>query len=198
LAEKTDLSYDYISQIESLKKKKSFSILVLGRIADALELDIRLFFEECSDYEILKLINMKKGDDFIMNIDKAYQILNNYTRKYNLSDNKLLNDILEKIYKSNFIIVGEKEIIHTSKKYDKYKGKEPSEYVKNLIKNKNTGGGRFTFEIISGSSIHGPFMYNFIQQGKTKGLFIFKYNDEYFNSDDLDILHKLYDYIRLY
>jgi len=197
LAEKTDYSYDYISEIESLKKKKGFSIVVLGRIADVLKIDIREFFNECEDYEIAEVNNENRGEDFIMNNDKAYQILNNYTRKYNLSDNKLLNDILEKLFKSDFIIIGEKEIIHTSKKYDKFIGKKPSEQVKNLIKDKSTGGGKFTIEIINGSSIHGPFMYNFIQQGKTKGLFIFKYNGKYFNSDNLEILHKLYDYIRI-
>ena len=44
LAEKTDLSVDYISEIESPTKNKSFSIAVLGRIADVLEVDIKEFF----------------------------------------------------------------------------------------------------------------------------------------------------------
>lgn len=44
LAENTDLSVDYISEIESPTKNKSFSIAVLGRIADVLEIDIKEFF----------------------------------------------------------------------------------------------------------------------------------------------------------
>lgn len=44
LADKTDLSVDYICEIESLTKNKSFSIVVLGRIADVLEIDIKDFF----------------------------------------------------------------------------------------------------------------------------------------------------------
>lgn len=44
LADKTDLSVDYISEIESPTKNKSFSIAVLGRIADVLEIDIKEFF----------------------------------------------------------------------------------------------------------------------------------------------------------
>jgi len=44
LAEKTDLSVDYICEIESPTKNKSFSIVTLGRIADVLEVDIKEFF----------------------------------------------------------------------------------------------------------------------------------------------------------
>lgn len=39
LAEKTDLSEDYICEIESPTKQKSFSIVTLGRIADVLEIE---------------------------------------------------------------------------------------------------------------------------------------------------------------
>lgn len=46
LASKADLSVDYISEIESLRKKKSFSIATLGRIADVLDVKIENFFEE--------------------------------------------------------------------------------------------------------------------------------------------------------
>ena len=46
LAEATDLSVDYICEIESLTKNKSFSIVTLGRIADVLEIDIKEFFSE--------------------------------------------------------------------------------------------------------------------------------------------------------
>ena len=46
LAEDTDLSVDYICEIESLTKNKSFSIVTLGRIADVLEVDIRDFFNK--------------------------------------------------------------------------------------------------------------------------------------------------------
>lgn len=46
LAEETDLSIDYISEIESLTKNKSFSLAVLGRIADVLKVDIKEFFNK--------------------------------------------------------------------------------------------------------------------------------------------------------
>jgi transcriptional regulator with XRE-family HTH domain len=46
LADETSLSMDYICEIESMKKQKSFSIATLGRIAEVLEIDIRNFFEE--------------------------------------------------------------------------------------------------------------------------------------------------------
>ncbi len=46
LAELTDLSTDYISEIESLKKNKSFSLMTLGRIADVLCVDITDFFKK--------------------------------------------------------------------------------------------------------------------------------------------------------
>ena len=46
LASEADLSVDYISEIESLKKKKSFSIATLGRIADVLDIKIENFFKE--------------------------------------------------------------------------------------------------------------------------------------------------------
>lgn len=46
LADACDLSMDYIAEIESMKRKKSFSLATLGRIADALETPITKFFEE--------------------------------------------------------------------------------------------------------------------------------------------------------
>ena len=46
LAEEAELSPDYICEIESLKKQKTFSIAALGRIAEALDIDIINFFEE--------------------------------------------------------------------------------------------------------------------------------------------------------
>lgn len=38
------MSVDYIGEIESVRKEKSFSIITLGRIADVLKVDIRDFF----------------------------------------------------------------------------------------------------------------------------------------------------------
>lgn len=37
---------DYLAEIESEKGKKSFSIAILGRKADALEINIKEFFNE--------------------------------------------------------------------------------------------------------------------------------------------------------
>lgn len=44
LAEKCNLSYYYINEIESLKKNKTFSLTVLFTIANVLEVDIRELF----------------------------------------------------------------------------------------------------------------------------------------------------------
>ena len=46
LSEAADMSMDYLAEIESEKRKKSFSIAVLGRITDTLEIDIKEFFNE--------------------------------------------------------------------------------------------------------------------------------------------------------
>ena len=46
LADEWELSVDYIAEIESLKRKKSFSLATLGRIADVLEIDIKNFFDK--------------------------------------------------------------------------------------------------------------------------------------------------------
>lgn len=46
LEELADISLDYLCEIESLKRRKTFSIAVLGRIADALEIDITKFFQK--------------------------------------------------------------------------------------------------------------------------------------------------------
>ena len=46
LGEECELSLDYISEIESLKRRKSFSLAALGRIADTLEIDIKEFFNK--------------------------------------------------------------------------------------------------------------------------------------------------------
>ena len=44
LADEADMSIDYLAEIESVKRKKTFSLATLGRIADVLEVDIRDFF----------------------------------------------------------------------------------------------------------------------------------------------------------
>ena len=41
LADKVGISMNYIAKIESLKMKKSFTLEVLGRIADSLNVDIK-------------------------------------------------------------------------------------------------------------------------------------------------------------
>ncbi|MBE6147274.1 MAG: helix-turn-helix transcriptional regulator [Firmicutes bacterium] len=46
LADLTNLTRDYICNIESLRKNKGFSLATLGRIAWALEIDIRCLFDE--------------------------------------------------------------------------------------------------------------------------------------------------------
>ena len=46
LADEAELSIDYIAEIESLKRRKSFSLATLGRIADTLNVDIKKFFNK--------------------------------------------------------------------------------------------------------------------------------------------------------
>ena len=46
LADRINVSMHYISQIESAKPYKYFTLIVIGRIADALEIDITRLFEK--------------------------------------------------------------------------------------------------------------------------------------------------------
>ena len=46
LSEEAEMSMDYLAEIESEKRKKSFSLAILGRIAEVLEVDITKFFEK--------------------------------------------------------------------------------------------------------------------------------------------------------
>ena len=46
LADKAGITMNYLSKIESNKMQRGFSIVILGRIADALEIDIRKLFDE--------------------------------------------------------------------------------------------------------------------------------------------------------
>ncbi len=46
LADKVGVSMNYIAKIESIKMKKSFTLEVLGRIADGLNIDIRKLFDD--------------------------------------------------------------------------------------------------------------------------------------------------------
>ncbi len=45
LADKAGISMNYLAKIESEKMQRGFSINILGRLADALEIDIRDFFK---------------------------------------------------------------------------------------------------------------------------------------------------------
>ena len=44
LADEADMSIDYLAEIESDKRRKTFSLAILGRISDVLEIDIKDFF----------------------------------------------------------------------------------------------------------------------------------------------------------
>ncbi len=46
LADKIGVSMHYISQIGSAKPNKYFTLVVIGRIADVLEIDIRQLFDD--------------------------------------------------------------------------------------------------------------------------------------------------------
>lgn len=46
LADKAGISMNYLAKIESKKMQRGFTIVILGRIADALEIDIKCLFDE--------------------------------------------------------------------------------------------------------------------------------------------------------
>ncbi len=46
LSEEAEMSMDYLAEIESEKRKKSFSLAMLGRISEVLDVDITKFFEK--------------------------------------------------------------------------------------------------------------------------------------------------------
>lgn len=46
LADRIDVSMHYISQIESANPNKYFTLVIIGRIADALNIDIRQLFDD--------------------------------------------------------------------------------------------------------------------------------------------------------
>lgn len=46
LADKIEVSMHYISQIESANPNKYFTLVVIGRIAEALNIDIRQLFDD--------------------------------------------------------------------------------------------------------------------------------------------------------
>ena len=49
LADMTDISREYICDIENKHRNKHISISLLGRIAEALDLDISIFFKNNND-----------------------------------------------------------------------------------------------------------------------------------------------------
>lgn len=49
LADRIDVSMHYISQIESANPNKYFTLVVIGRIADALNIDIKQLFDNVGD-----------------------------------------------------------------------------------------------------------------------------------------------------
>ena len=46
LADKAGISMNYIAKIESKKMQRGFTIVVLGRIADAINIDIKNLFDK--------------------------------------------------------------------------------------------------------------------------------------------------------
>ena len=46
LADKAGITMNYLSKIESERMNRGFSVVIIGRIADALEIDIKNLFDE--------------------------------------------------------------------------------------------------------------------------------------------------------
>lgn len=49
LADKAGITMNYLAKIESIKMQRGFTIVIIGRIADALDIDIRCLFEPIED-----------------------------------------------------------------------------------------------------------------------------------------------------
>ena len=49
LADDIDVTMHYISQIESANPNKYFTLVIIGRIADALNIDIRKLFDDIEE-----------------------------------------------------------------------------------------------------------------------------------------------------
>ena len=51
LADKAGITMNYVAKIESKKIQRGFTIAILGRIADALNIDIRKLFDPVDELE---------------------------------------------------------------------------------------------------------------------------------------------------
>lgn len=49
LADKIGVSMNYIAKIESKKMQKSFTIIILGRVADALKINVKMLFDDIEE-----------------------------------------------------------------------------------------------------------------------------------------------------
>lgn len=52
LADKAGITMNYVAKIESKKMQRGFTIVILGRIADALEVDIRELFKPIDEKDL--------------------------------------------------------------------------------------------------------------------------------------------------
>lgn len=52
LADKAGITMNYVAKIESKKMQRGFTIVILGRIADALEVDIRELFKPTDEKDL--------------------------------------------------------------------------------------------------------------------------------------------------
>lgn len=52
LADKAGITMNHVAKIESKKMQRGFTIVILGRIADALEVDIRELFKPINEKDL--------------------------------------------------------------------------------------------------------------------------------------------------
>jgi len=52
LADKAGITMNYVAKIESKKMQRGFTIVILGRIADTLEVDIRELFKPIDEKDL--------------------------------------------------------------------------------------------------------------------------------------------------
>lgn len=124
--------------------------------------------------------------------------IKNILKKYeNGRNNKILNEILEKRFLSSFIVCNEARIIHTSYKYKKFIGEKITKEMIEIINRNNISGLKHYFEVSDKCKISGTLLYKTFSTNNKKGIIIVKCNKWKFNSENIEIISKLCNYIEI-
>ena len=128
--------------------------------------------------------------------DDIYSYLKTISINEDFSDNFVLNNVIENMMFSNFILIAHDKIVHTSKKYKKILGKNISKYLKEDInKNSTCSGRKSSIEVSEGRYLNGPVYYQtFIKDDKI-GTLLFFYNPNLIQANNLSVLDNLIKYV---